>query len=281
MRFARFALWVGVIGLAFLGAVTEARATTADHETAQGGGTVASLYFNASSYGHENVRLHILRDGRLLRTRFRKICRYCLVHPLSFSGHDAVHVRDLEGDGEPEVIVDLYTGGAHCCSYAEVFRYSGRRWRRARQFFGNAGYRFSDIDNDGAVEWLTADDRFAYRFACYACGGRPVRILVFRGSGWRVVTHHYSGVVAKDARHWLHLYRRLRHRHNIDGRGVLAPYIADLYTLGRRGRARVVLRHALRAGFLTPRVPYGPDAYPRGRNYIRALHRVLKRWGYT
>ena len=32
-------------------------------------------------------------------------------------------VRDLDGDGEPEVLVDLYTGGAHCCFYTVILRF--------------------------------------------------------------------------------------------------------------------------------------------------------------
>src|SRR3712207_1673767 len=33
------------------------------------------------------------------------------------AGTDIVTVVDLNGDGEQEVVVDLYTGGAHCCFY--------------------------------------------------------------------------------------------------------------------------------------------------------------------
>jgi hypothetical protein len=31
-------------------------------------------------------------------------------------------VRDLDGDGEPEVLVDFYWGGVHCCFYTDVYR---------------------------------------------------------------------------------------------------------------------------------------------------------------
>lgn len=32
-------------------------------------------------------------------------------------------VRDLEADQEPEVLVDLYTGGVHCCTYSLIYHY--------------------------------------------------------------------------------------------------------------------------------------------------------------
>ena len=33
-----------------------------------------------------------------------------------------VVVGDLDG-GEPAVILDAFTGGAHCCTYSEIFRF--------------------------------------------------------------------------------------------------------------------------------------------------------------
>ena len=35
----------------------------------------------------------------------------------------SVDVRDLDGDGEPEVLVKLYSGGANCCLSSLIFRY--------------------------------------------------------------------------------------------------------------------------------------------------------------
>ncbi len=41
------------------------------------------------------------------------------------SAHAPLQVVDLDGDGEPEVLVDAYTGGAHCCALTEILRFTG------------------------------------------------------------------------------------------------------------------------------------------------------------
>ena len=43
-----------------------------------------------------------------------------------------LQVVDLDADGEPEVLVDAYTGGAHCCALTEILRFTGRRTPRSK-----------------------------------------------------------------------------------------------------------------------------------------------------
>ena len=40
-------------------------------------------------------------------------------------------VADLDGDGEPEVLVDTFSGGAHCCLTTRVERWDGTGYRVA------------------------------------------------------------------------------------------------------------------------------------------------------
>jgi virginiamycin B lyase len=42
---------------------------------------------------------------------------------------NAVTVRDLDGDGEPEVMLTLNWGGPHCCSWSRIYRYDALRRR--------------------------------------------------------------------------------------------------------------------------------------------------------
>jgi hypothetical protein len=56
------------------------------------------------------------------------------VWPANFGSYrKSVVARDLDGDGEPEVVLGLYTGGAHCCYYAEVYRYAKGSYARNRK----------------------------------------------------------------------------------------------------------------------------------------------------
>jgi hypothetical protein len=34
----------------------------------------------------------------------------------------------VDADGEPEVVTDLYTGGAHCCDISRILRWDGARY---------------------------------------------------------------------------------------------------------------------------------------------------------
>src|SRR5207247_597296 len=118
-----------------------------------------------------DLRLTIVRHGR---TAFdaplpKSDCGYCDSWPAGGAGAGrSVKAADLDGDGEPEVLVDLYTGGAHCCFFTYFFRYSGGTYVRTRFFWGNPGYRLRDLDRDGRPEIVSANDAFPYYFTSYA-----------------------------------------------------------------------------------------------------------------
>src|SRR5262249_23604484 len=96
-----------------------APAALAKTETAMFGAVTSSLSYALvqDSFKYTNRALTISRgDTQVLAadpTFGDCDSPYCA--PAGFGNIDAVHVQDLDGDGEPEVIVDLYTGGAHCC----------------------------------------------------------------------------------------------------------------------------------------------------------------------
>ena len=74
---------------------------------------------------------------------------------------------------EPEVVVDLWTGGARCSA---VYRWQGGRYRRTVLDFGNAGYDLVDLDRDAVPELRSSDDQVLVRLAPYAYSPRPIRI---------------------------------------------------------------------------------------------------------
>jgi len=78
---------------------------------------------------------------------------------------------DLNADGYPEVIVETYSGGAHCCFGTQV--YSLRPTEAAlilQKPESNAGGDFEDLNADGVSEFITYDDSFAYQYCPYAAG---------------------------------------------------------------------------------------------------------------
>ena len=116
-------------------------------------------------------------------------------------GGGAVRVRDLDRDGEPEVLVDLYSGGAHCCFYTDVYRYvaRSRTYRPTVGYWGDLSPRLADLGGDGRPEFRTGDDRFAYVFGSFAASAFPIRILRFDHGRFVDVTRHFPRLVRRDA----------------------------------------------------------------------------------
>ena len=186
-------------------------------------------------------------------------------------------VSDLEGSGEPDVLLHLYTGGAHCCTILQVFSYDPATltYRSAERDFGDPGVKVLDVAGDGTLQLESADDRFAYEFAPFAYSGLPLRIFAFRGGSFRDVTRSFPAALAADAARWLKAFRAER-RAGL-GNGLIAAWAADEELLGhgllvRSTLAREAAHHRLRS-----RERYGPS----NGAFVRALMRFLRRTGYV
>jgi hypothetical protein len=180
---------------------------------------------------------------------------------------------DLDADGEPEVLLDLYTGGAHCCFVSQVFSWDAATstYRKAERNWGDPAYSLADLDHNGRVELKSADDRFAFTFAPYAFSGLPIQIWRYDHGTFVDVTRRYRALIAADARKWLRQFDHWAGQG--EGRGFLAAWAADEERLGHGTLVARKLSRALRAGQLRG----GPPSAPR---YVSDLKRFLRRHGY-
>jgi len=195
---------------------------------------------------------------------------------LEHFGGGPLLVRELEGAGEPSVVVELNTGGAHCCTIVQVFSYdpATMAYRRAERDFGDPGALVTSVAGDRRLEFETADDRFAYEFAPFAYSGLPLQILAFREGRFRDVTRSFGAALSKDAAKWLKAFRTERRLQL--GNGLIAAWAADEELLGHDGLVRATLSREAAHGHLHSREGYGPS----GRSFVRALLRFLHRTGY-
>jgi len=230
-------------------------------QTATLGSTTATISWNDDPFAHD-LRVKIERSGQV-------VVDEALDKSLGPAGEQAVQVRDLDGDGRPEVIVDGYSGGAHCCVTTYLWRPDAPR---ASHEWGNTGYRLRDVDGNGTLEFEGSDD-FSYAFGSYAESRSPLKIL---DVGLKNVTPSFPEAVVRDLRRQRSAYVRARGRTN--ARPALAAYVADLHTLGRHRDADATLENALRHGWLRKREYF--DVAPFGRAYIRVLNRMLEKGGY-
>lgn len=74
---------------------------------------------------------------------------------------------DINGDGYPEVIIETYTGGAHCCFGTQVYSLGEKPTLILKKPESNAGGQFQDLDGDNIYEFITYDDIFAFQYCPY------------------------------------------------------------------------------------------------------------------
>jgi hypothetical protein len=85
---------------------------------------------------------------------------------------------DLTGEGHPDVVIEVFTGGAHCCLSTIVYDLGPTLTKVLETPLSNCGGSFQDLDSDGVAEYVTCDDLFAYVYCCYA--GSPAAQVVLR-----------------------------------------------------------------------------------------------------
>jgi hypothetical protein len=271
-----------VIALIVLAAPASARA---DEYTAQAGTVIAKLTWTpppkddgAPVFALQVQRAGTLRFDRALRV---KNCAGPYCRPAASHASDApLAVADLDRDGEPEVIVFAYWGGAHCCYLAYVLQYdaAAAAYRVRFHQFADAGARLIDLGHDGRVELLSADHRLAYEFASFGGSGMPLQVWRFRAGRFADVTRAFPQRIRKDAGRWWRAYRRALRQHG-EQFGVLAAWAADEYRLGRRHAVLRRLHRERLRGHLRAAGALG-SLWPSGRRYVRRLDKRLRGLGY-
>ena len=262
-------------------------------ETATSGAVTATLTYTVEDrWAVRDVRLAITRggapaavarDGRV-RAGCGRDCRGAVpVGGIEGSEASSLTIADLAGDGDPEVIVDLYTGGAHCCSISVIYGWdpATSSYRRLVKPWGDPGYRLQPGAGGAGQDLVTADPRFAYTFCPYVCSAMPVVAYRYRAFRLFDVTDEHPALMRGQVRELRASIRRAgRHRDERYAiRGLLPALCANLYRLGEGERCRRELNRALRRGWLSDR-GLANESYPTARGYVRGVLRFLDRNGY-
>jgi hypothetical protein len=280
MRARRRRSVAGVVGalvaLALLPGV--AWADDAGSVTASGGPVQATLSWQAADLGVKDPRLVVVRAGATLYDGSPVGDDRCSVGCIfAGTGTEApLKVADLDGDGEPEVIVSAFTGGAHCCVLSEIYHFTGAAYARLENDWGSEGYRLVDLNGDGRPELSGYDVAFEDAFTSHAASFEPPLVLAYdpaQRSGFRDVTRQFPALVRKNAKQALHELRRARRQH-FETLGIVSAYVADLYLLGRGREVRPYLRRARARGDLRTIAGRAP------RSFEARLLKFLHKNGY-
>ncbi len=190
----------------------------------------------------------------------------------------ALRFAALQGPGTastPDLLVNLYSGGANCCFVTDVLAPSaavgGQYTLSTEHNFGSAGYRLRRLD--GRLVFETADNRFETAFTDFASSGLPLLLQRLEGTRFADVTSDYPRLVRRDAARWLKAYHRAHGRDNV---GFAAAWAADEARLGYWSYAHAYLVSQARAGYLhSALLPH-----LGGLRFVDRLETFLRRGGY-
>ncbi|HLW94179.1 MAG TPA: hypothetical protein VKS25_02260 [Solirubrobacteraceae bacterium] len=264
--------------LATAAVAAAAATTTARTVTATGGGVTATLSFRhdtapSALIPYRDLRLSISGGGRAgyqAPVSALLCARECW--PLSFPGASLLRVVTLEPGRGADVVLNLYSGGAHCCSITQVFSYASGSYSLAQRDFGDPGSKLERLK--GGWVFLSADDRFAYEFTSFAFSGLPLAIWSFRGGRFVDVTRAFPALAQADATRQYKAY--IANRRQGLGLGFIAAWAADEDLLGKHAHVATTLGALAAAGELR-----SGDGFSRGgRAFITALDRFLAKTGY-
>jgi hypothetical protein len=207
-----------------------------------------------------------------------KFCgRLCWPEPTSYpSNGNPLQVVRLE-PGLPDVVLGLYSGGAHCCFVDLVIHHrSATTYVATELVLGDPGARLERLPGSPYDSFVTANDAFAYAFTDFAASGLPLLIERLVHGVVRNVTRQYPGLIRRDAQNFLAAFYAQASSHYRDSVGLIAAWAADEYMLGRAREANQFLQRQAAAGHLRSQMT--PSL--RGEAFITQLHTFLLNQGY-
>ncbi|HEY3249526.1 MAG TPA: hypothetical protein VGK25_00265 [Ignavibacteria bacterium] len=111
----------------------------------------------------------------------------------------SITAEDLNADGNKEILIETYTGGAHCCTSLyiasikhNIFKYTDT------VYWGNCGFEVKDLNNDGKKEIIGCNDMFAYYFTNFAESRFPMIIYGFKKNSLIVVNKNFKALIHKE-----------------------------------------------------------------------------------
>jgi len=132
----------------------------------------APIAITASAPGMKSVTLNLENDGTTRR----------FPPEISMAEMDSSNTT-------PEFFISRYSGGAHCCAQVWILDVVAGQWRIVDGgSWDGAEITPEDADGDGEDEIVHGDDRFLYKYSCYACAGTPKRVFKLVGGTLADVT---------------------------------------------------------------------------------------------
>lgn len=272
----RVRLLVLLSSLVLAGALALPAGALAKRWSAHAGDVSAVLtYTSTTTHPFRNARLTISRAGQQAYTAPVKLAdcgSYCAPGEITVNGKSPLAVADIEGGDQPDVILGLFTGGAHCCFWDEVFSLDPGTMTYVMHDhdFADPGANLAKVD--GKWEFVSADASFEYAFDGYAVSGFPLQIWSFTGGAFTNTTRQFPALIRTDAASWWKVFTH----HYAHGEGAIGAWAADEDLLGNEKLVASTLAKQLRLHHLRT-----DPGFPAGQKFINLLQKLLRTYGYT
>lgn len=257
------------------------QAAAAATQTATSGDLTATFTYHGHYAQYHGESLKISRAGQVVYDQPVVSAQFCPIGnyecaPGNLSGGSSVNFANLESKSEPNVVLDLYSNGAHCCWVEQVFSYDAttNTYTKAEHTFFD-GAQLVDLRHNGLSEFQSVDSRFDYAFTDFAASGAPIQIFSFAGGRFTDITRHFPKLIARDAAAWMKAFKDQAKQHYPDSVGMAAAWAADEDLLGHFKLVARFLSKQAKLGHLNSPVE------PGGVKFVRALQKMLHKDGYV
>ncbi|MBF2098693.1 MAG: hypothetical protein IGQ88_09995 [Gloeomargaritaceae cyanobacterium C42_A2020_066] len=233
--------WLGFYGLGLLGLALVAAQGQAQRQQTQLSTprtTVSAQVFYQPGPELRDLRLQIQRAGRpAMILPFPAAMRVRAVD---------ITAIDLDGDQEPELLLDVAEPGADCCSHTFIYYWMAEEegYEAFHQFWGHhvSGYRPAGFAGPTQLRpwgagpslyFMGRDDRFQETVIPRGADLGPVQIWAWQSRTLAEVTPQFPGATQASAtRHWQAFQRYRRAGQRELAQAALAAYAADRTRLG-------------------------------------------------
>ena len=141
-------------------------------------------------------------------------------------------LQDLDNNCTAEFILKTYSGGAHCCTDIIIHHWQEDQFvQTAIEGLDGGGGKFTDLNQDGRIEFITANNAFLYQFSSYAGSFPPTMIYQFKDRNLIDVTRNYPQELEATAWQMYQIFLESKQR-NSELNGILAGYVAQKILLG-------------------------------------------------
>ncbi|HIK32367.1 MAG TPA: S-layer homology domain-containing protein [Oscillatoriales cyanobacterium M4454_W2019_049] len=214
------------IPVEYIADIPDGRGTFTESQRVGGELVLAQLSYQKQNFTYRDLRLTVVRGGV-------PVLEETLPNQQE-SRNLGFQLKDLDGDGDPELIVDFFVNPPRCCSYSVIYRFAPwqGRYVGAQYAWDYRSPNLQDLDRDGIPEFDGFNTQFPFEFvSSYDDAAFPKQVLQYRQGELFDVTRQYPEVVRENAdRLWQDYLRR--QAQNREVKGVLAAYLVDKHALG-------------------------------------------------